>query len=547
MKKVFSVFISLLMSLIVFGQENERITSFHSDMVIDVDGTVRVTEHIAVYAAGREIKQGIVRKIPLYRTDRNGKRKKVDIQMISVQFNNSKINSRIDRETDDILVYTADHDVFLEPGTYLYTITYESRGHIDFFDEFDELCWNVTGNDWKFPIEKATANVRLPGNLTAINTTCYTGESGSTATDCGMVNQGNLQLFYTHHSLQAGEGLTIAVSFPRDFIQRPLPPSKARLLWNEYKNPVSALAILLLGGYFFIVTWRRVGRNPKKPAAVPDFKPPYDWLPAVTRYLYRRKYDSRAFTATLVGMAVKGALNIEYDEKKYSLEKGDNTQLLSPEEQQVYDVLFAKSKTLNVNNENHSRFSKAGVKLEKSIKKTWKIRKYFRHHWLYVLIGGVVTVLVMLLYVQLIDIDSESDLPTRFQWVTAVIMLLMPLLYVAYIFLIKTPTVLGAKTKAELEGFRTYLKTDEDRRLNMLSPPEKTPELFEKLLPYAIALNVDSQWCKKFDKVLKQLNYQPQWFKSSEPVAFAALIRSFGNSFHASINSARIRPSSSAT
>ena len=54
----------------------------------------------------------------------------------------------------------------------------------------------------------------------------------------------------------------------------------------------------------------------------------------------------------------------------------------------------------------------------------------------------------------------------------------------------------------EIEGFREYLGVAEEDRLNVLNPPEKTPELFEKFLPYAVALDCQNAWATKFAGVL---------------------------------------------
>ena len=55
----------------------------------------------------------------------------------------------------------------------------------------------------------------------------------------------------------------------------------------------------------------------------------------------------------------------------------------------------------------------------------------------------------------------------------------------------------------EIEGFREYLKVAEEERLNFENPPEKTPEIFEEFLPYALALDVEQEWSEKFDETLK--------------------------------------------
>jgi uncharacterized membrane protein len=67
---------------------------------------------------------------------------------------------------------------------------------------------------------------------------------------------------------------------------------------------------------------------------------------------------------------------------------------------------------------------------------------------------------------------------------------------------LKAPSRSGRKIMDNIEGFREYLSVAEEDRLNALNPPEKTPELFEKFLPYAVALDCQNAWAKKFAGVL---------------------------------------------
>ena len=60
--------------------------------------------------------------------------------------------------------------VFLKPSRYTYSLTYRTNRQIGFFERFDELYWNVTGNGWRFPIERAAAVVELPTGATVIET-----------------------------------------------------------------------------------------------------------------------------------------------------------------------------------------------------------------------------------------------------------------------------------------------------------------------------------------------------------------------------------------
>jgi len=97
-------------------------------------------------------------------------------------------------------------------------------------------------------------------------------------------------------------------------------------------------------------------------------------------------------------------------------------------------------------------------------------------------------------------------------------------LNVVFFELLKAPTIAGRKVMDEIEGFRMYLGTAEQHRLDVLTPPKETPELFAQCLPYAIALDVENQWNKRFEKVFEEAartpgssgagayGYSPAWY-----------------------------------
>ena len=79
--------------------------------------------------------------------------------------------------------------------------------------------------------------------------------------------------------------------------------------------------------------------------------------------------------------------------------------------------------------------------------------------------------------------------------------ILAPLAFLG-IHWLQAPTPAGRAIMDRIEGFRQYLGVAEEDRLNALNPPDKTPELFERFLPYAIALDVENRWAKRFAGVL---------------------------------------------
>jgi uncharacterized membrane protein YgcG len=554
MKKLLFYTLLLIFCPSTYGQNNnsevttnhtERIINFHTDIIIDTTGVIRVSECIKVYACGNEIKRGIVRSIPVYRTNKYGKKKKMNIDIVSVLCNGHTERYKIENTFEYKEIYIGNPDGFLVSGIYEYVIVYETPGQIGFFDTYDELYWNVTGNDWAFYIEQASATITLPQDVHSINTSCYTGYFGSPEMNCSAEESGNTVFFETGNLLGFHEGFTVAVSFPRDIIKRPPPPTKFERFWETYKYLLCALTALFIFAVFFYFTWRKVGKDPEKPIVIPTFHPPYDRSPAATRYLYKKKYDDKVFAAALVSMAVKGAILISNEDKQYALEPIERKGNLSVEEKLIYDMLFTANHGIKVSNENHLKFASANIRVTKSLDAAWKLKHYFRHNPKYAAWGAALTTALISLYF-IITLSTNSEIASfKEGWVTGIFLSVIFVLYGLYVYLIKAPTKLGAQTTSELEGFRMYLKTAEEQQLNALTPPEKTPELFEKLLPYAIALGVENKWSEKFAAVLQQFNYNPDWYVSNQPFMPSLLASTFAPAFTSSVGSAGINPATS--
>jgi uncharacterized membrane protein YgcG len=83
---------------------------------------------------------------------------------------------------------------------------------------------------------------------------------------------------------------------------------------------------------------------------------------------------------------------------------------------------------------------------------------------------------------------------------------------------IRTPE--GNRVLAEAEGLILYMGTAERRRFEMLNPPEETPEVFETLFPYAFALDVAETWAQRFDSILKEQKYTPDWYEGGGNLAY---------------------------
>ena len=585
------------------AQNQERILNFHSDIIIDTTGRVKITESITIYAEGKDIKRGLVRSIPLYRKENSGRKKKMDFTVLSVQRDGKDEPYHTQTANEDKEIFIGNSEVLLKPGRYKYTIVYETYGHIGFFDEYDELYWNVTGNSWAFQIEKVSASIKLPEGSSFINAACYTGTYGESNNDCLFYEQNGTYTFQSKSLLNPNEGLTVAIAFSFGSIKRPPPPTLLQRLWDQYGHQTYiVLALLILGSYYFL-SWRKVGKDPNKPLVVPTFDPPNNWDAPTVRRMYKKTHDKKVLTVALIEMAVKRLIRIQMKPKKfwfkspkYMLEKlvTEDT-ILTPEESYMLNILFpGESQIIDVSNENHTIFYRFDINLKNHTSQS-DSKNNFSHNYKYAALGIILTTLIIYLYTLLFtSIETAYALLLTFGFfligslmtVQAIFgaikqqriaaglvgiifiilslliqqiflyltdksllqngfILLIELLIPIYFSLIKAPTNAGLQIDAELKGFQTYLKTAEENRLNLLTPPDRTPELFEKLLPYAIALDVENAWGKKFNHILKQVNYSPDWYQGTSAIYKAGSLNTFSRSFNSSLQHAKIDPTPS--
>ena len=125
---------------------------------------------------------------------------------------------------------------------------------------------------------------------------------------------------------------------------------------------------------------------------------------------------------------------------------------------------------------------------------------------------------------------------------------LLAVMNLIFFYLLRAPTVPGRKLLDEIEGFRLYMTTAEEERLKVLHPPEKTPELFERYLPYAMALDCENQWNAKFAAVLAAAAAAgaaaPLWYSGSN-WGSGGFAQDLGSSLASSVAAASTAPGSS--
>ena len=343
----------------------ERITDYHSDIAVNRDGWLTVKETIDVVANGDAIKRGIFRDFPTSYPGPLGTRVQVPFEIVSVARDGQREPYHTEAEDNGVRIYIGDKDVEIPHGPHRYEIVYRTGDQLGFFADHDELYWNVTGNGWAFPIDKASASVTLPADVPRerVKLEGYTGSQGSTerALRTAADRARNTYEFTTTRPLDNYEGLTIVASFPKGYVHEPTTDERRASWLRSNRHLLAGGAGLLLVLLYYLIAWMAVGRDPARGTIIPLFEPPLGLDAAGVRYVSGMGYDERCLTAALVSLGVKGWVRIDEDDDSFTVKRQKNGQqtALSVPERLLHRALLGSYDELELKQKNHSRVSSA--------------------------------------------------------------------------------------------------------------------------------------------------------------------------------------------
>ncbi|MDB9314433.1 DUF2207 domain-containing protein [Spirulina sp. CS-785/01] len=200
----------------------EKILRFNSEIQVNEDASLLVREEITVRSQADQIEHGIYRTISRTSPFHDSQ---VPLKVLNVERNGQEINYWVENQGKNKRINLYDPDIDLDPGTYTYTLTYRTAKQLDFAENDngkDRLEWNVTGQNWAFPIEEASAVVYLPDSIPTeeLELQAYTGQEGEKGQNykAYLSNDGHPR-FLTTFPLEKREGLSIVVEFPTGYIE----------------------------------------------------------------------------------------------------------------------------------------------------------------------------------------------------------------------------------------------------------------------------------------------------------------------------------------
>ncbi len=535
--------------------QSERVLSFHSDITIDTSSCITVKETIKIYATGTIFKRGITRSIPIEKVDSSGNKKNIDFKILSVEKDGSASNYHTDKGNGLMTIYVGDKNVFLSEGAYTYTISYRMRGQIGFFDAYDELYWNVNGFDWDLPFGAVSSQITLPAGGKIIQNACYTGSYGSRSSNCSATVLSANSMRFSAENFSAGENLTVAVGFDKGLLRQPPPPPPLTFFQKFGALLLSgfiSLALLFYYGY----TWLKFGVDPAKPTVFPQFEVPGNRTPASVGMIHKQRYYGDLVTGSILNLAVKGFIKIEEDVKEYVLGlfktkiyvlhklKADDHRL-QKEEAVLCSKLFSEASTLTLDGKYNETVGSAVTAFKTSLTKQHHplIYQGFNLKFWIAPILTIIAYIFLFVYLASTYFAGENDGLVLFLFIVLNISF-----FLMYQYLIRKPTVAKLQLKSVIEGFKMYMSAAEEKQIAQFNPPDLTPEIFEKLLPYALVLGAEDVWGEKFQNLIDRSstdqNYQPLWY-AGNITNFSAFNHSLNSSLSNSISRSATPPSSS--
>jgi uncharacterized membrane protein YgcG len=587
----------------------ERIHRYVSDVTIQKDGSLDVTETIDVAVENVRINHGIFRDFPTRYQGRHGNQVRVGFDWLGATLDGRSVPSTVEAAYNGVRIKVGDADSYVPTGDHRYTLHYRTTRQLGRFKDFDELYWNATGNGWEFPIDVAEARLRLPSPARFGQRAMYSGPQGSTASNAEVYDERPGEIaFRTTQSLGANEGLTVAAAFPKGIVAAPDAGSRfANWLADNGPPAVGGLALIAVLAFYFYA-WRKVGRDPPAGTVVPIFAPADDLSPAAMRYVKRMDNDNRTFAAALIDMGVKGHVRLIQEEggwfasDKTRIERTDSETPLPDEERAALTALVEPGSSIMMEQKNHSKFRSAQNMLSQGLKTKYE-GVLFNKNWgwaiagvvvfaaavwlvcaaivaatgfaasslIWPLVAGAIAIaaaiwaqrastlgkVVAYIGVFVLGITVIGGVMTVFNQALATGWLLpflplaaaLPVVVSAFAW-IDAPTKEGRAVLDRIAGFQQYLSITERERLDRMTPPADTPELFERYLPYAIALGVENRWAERFAGILAAAAAQGQqgmgWYSGSHSpwTNAGSFANDVGSALTSAVSSASTAPGS---
>jgi uncharacterized membrane protein YgcG len=522
---VFSLFSLAFVLLSVFpsaasaqGVNDFVINNFDANYTLsnqDPQGYLEITESIELTYVGQN--RGIVRTIPA-----TYKGADLHVRVLKVM-RDGVIEPYITYEENGNTILQVGDAVTYITGQHTYKISYSLENVISFYDDYDEIYWDINGDQWLQIFQSVSVDLDVDAtSKSGVVAECFTGSFGSTENACVVKQRTNGLVASSTRSLQTGETLTIVQAYEKGFFT---PPT----FWDKYGNyllftPVVIVQLAVL--HWGFRRWKALGKDFKsRGVTAPYFDRPKNISLMQAQYIKENKLSPKHISASIIDLSIRGYLNIS--EQKEGRETTHSLELMNVPDENVFqdEIMLLESlfSPLAIGNiikleDKKNKLFKTSEKIAKHIDSKNEEQGYYElsPKKAFNKIAGPFVASIAGVIFGFILADASGGL-------TALAGLVAFGGVLIFGFLMPKRSASGNMIVEHMDGLKLYLSKAEKDRIEMqdavaapLSPqsgqPTRDVKFFEKLLPFAVAAGVEKTWANAFKDIYTQ---PPEWYRGN--------------------------------
>lgn len=309
---------------------------------IEPTGLLQVTEEFTFISNNESFPYGFFRILPKYNYSRNGDKRRTDITLKSVTINGEETPYKI-TEIGNYLHIEPKEPLNLPTGIYTYRFKYIIDRAVWYYDNFDELYWDITAKTLKNVVGSANAIVYLPENKSFI------AQNAIASTKQGLDRERvtittlapNALGFADTNALGVGEDIHLFLTMEKGTLLPPDFSKKYQWFIHDYGANLFALFALLAILLSYRISFEQIRRNKDKTRAY------LKKTPAIYRMLNLNVYDKTSLGAEILNLCAKNILDLRSSDDKITLiKKSDNLSRLSKTEQKLMTLLYPGQETV---------------------------------------------------------------------------------------------------------------------------------------------------------------------------------------------------------
>ena len=520
MKKIF-IFLAIALSLVapkfVFARESSVITDwyiddFKSEIVVNKDSSLTITEEIVADCGNLPDKHGIFRMVPTFYQKSASERVNTPIKLLSIAGPEGQSIKYSTIKNNDSMTWKIGDANKTVTGKNTYVIRYEVQNAIRFDNSnFDELYWNLNGNFWDIQTDHYTATIKFPTEISKSSTeeiNLYFGEFG--AKDAGLASYAwidtNILEVKSSRTLLVKEGITLSTTFKKGII-------------TSYKPSFFAtygfLILLLIPIFTFVWCfryWSKFGRDPKlNNPEMAQYEPPEKMIPLeIGMLISNGKIDNKFLSATIIDLAVRKFITIKeipkkgiFGKKDFQLDKLAQSEKdkLTEAESHLMGRLFQDGDSILISSLKMKFYSTIPT-VSKAV-----MNKFYQEQIFDKKAQSKMTIMLVIAFIILFG----GGFLWSIDWRIGFHVILSGIIAIIFGFLMRRRTEKGADLLWKAQGFQLFIKMTEKYRQEF----NEKENIFEKFLPYAMIFGLVSIWVNNMKKIYGEeyfASYHPYWY-----------------------------------